>query len=398
MPIKVLVSWELGAGLGHISNLRLVATHLVQRGCVVTFAIPFQSLRLAQDWLLPLGNCIVAPVMRAELPHPAASMPEILMTVGFQDQVSLKALVQGWQSIFGLCKPDLVVTDFAPSAMLAAKFENINYANLGTGFSLPPSHSPFPSIRDWDRILVERLTTNESKVLSVINAVAKYLNKPLLNKVADLFIEDHYLLVTWQEFDHYQRSAPIRYFGAAFTDDAGAPPSWIAKNNHPKCFVYLKRETPQLQQVLKVLAKAPLNTICYLQGGQTQDVKEFMSEQLSFTYEPLHAGKTLEECHFVINNGGHGLVAAAALRAKPSLMLAITAEQYLLARRLDAAGLGHAVTPQQSQAGFKSILDRFRSRDWSSLSAFANKYAGQSLSERGSALADRCFEIAAKRA
>jgi hypothetical protein len=60
---------------------------------------------------------------------------------------------------------------------------------------------------------------------------------------------------------------------------------------------------------------------------------------------PVHLSDALSACDIVVNYGSPGLVTHAVLTGKPQLMIPLDVEKYLVARRVEAQGLGVMVRP-----------------------------------------------------
>ena len=89
---RILLVWELGGNLGHITPLLALAKALRGRGHDVSFAL---DTRLASDVLTREAFAFVqAPMVRStapDLPREPASYPEILFHYGFADPAALTA-------------------------------------------------------------------------------------------------------------------------------------------------------------------------------------------------------------------------------------------------------------------------------------------------------------------
>src|SRR5712664_2094429 len=120
---RILFAWELGANLGHITPLLVLARALRERGHEVVFVL--KDLRGCAELLQQHGfSFLQAPIVAARaagLPREPASYPEILLIHGFGDPAGLIAAARAWRSLFGLVKPDLVVFDHSPVALFAAR-------------------------------------------------------------------------------------------------------------------------------------------------------------------------------------------------------------------------------------------------------------------------------------
>jgi len=111
----VLLTWELGGGLGHCVKLAPLAAGLVARGPDVYFAA--RDVATAQKVLQnPAVKYLQSPCLVARpanvLQRPR-SFSQVLDQVGFGDDGQLRALVGSWRSLLELVRPTLNETDVA---------------------------------------------------------------------------------------------------------------------------------------------------------------------------------------------------------------------------------------------------------------------------------------------
>jgi len=128
----ILLTWELGGGLGHLMNLRPIAAELVRRGHRV-----FAALRDLSQAREMLGDSVVflqAPFkhQRMQEIHPCCTFAHILHNVGFCNVDELTTMTGAWRQLFEFVRPDLIVFDHSPTAPLAARGIPARKALIGT--------------------------------------------------------------------------------------------------------------------------------------------------------------------------------------------------------------------------------------------------------------------------
>jgi len=75
----------------------------------------------------------------AKLNRAPANYSEILLQYGYADRVAVSGLVRGWLGLFNLVSPDVVVIDYAPTAVLAARIKALRCCHVrGRAFEIPP--------------------------------------------------------------------------------------------------------------------------------------------------------------------------------------------------------------------------------------------------------------------
>ena len=237
---RILLVWELGGNLGHITRLLALAKALRRRGHNVSFALG--NTRLAAEVLTREAFPFVqAPVVRSaapDLPPEPASYPEILFHFGFADAALLTAAVRAWRELYRELAPELIVFDHAPTALLAARDTGIPRVVFGTGFASPPRVSPMPSIRPWQDIALKRLEASELRALETANVTLRAIDAEPLGVFHELFDVEENILATLPELDHYGPRANVRYWGPLYDANEGAEPQW-PEGGGKKIFVYL---------------------------------------------------------------------------------------------------------------------------------------------------------------
>ena len=379
--------WELGGGLGHAGRLKVLAEALLARGHHVSISLRdlaqahalFSGLHGASPGAPGLqtvnGPALCVPPLQAPvwlhrtegLPPNHASHAEILLTAGYLQAGPLAGMVAGWRAMFSLLQPDVVVADYAPTAILAARSMGLRSASVGSAFSMPPPGRALPCLREWENIAPQRLADAEARVLLAANAVLAHHGAPPLDWTVDLLLGDAPLLTTWPELDLFNRDAPAsaapspaafgavsagaapaaaragvasaEWYGPAFLPASGEPPVW-PPGEGPKVFAYLKTGHPDHAEVLASLAQEGCRVLCYLPevaGGKAPPVSAL---NLAFARGPVALQAALAEAQLCVTHCGEATLAQSMLAGVPVLMLPMQLEQFLTARRIAAAGMG----------------------------------------------------------
>jgi UDP:flavonoid glycosyltransferase YjiC (YdhE family) len=336
--------WELGGGLGHAGRLKLLAAALLARGHEVSVSL--RDVAQAQGMFAGLNTPVLqAPLWLHEvvgLPPDHGNHAEILMAAGYWQPAPLAGLVDAWRGMFSLLRPDVVVADYAPTAILAARSMGVRSASVGSAFSMPPAGQALPPLRGWENIPPQRLAAAEAHVLQTANAVLAHHQAPLFACAADLLAGDAQLLTTWPELDHYERlpapSAPV-WLGPAFLPAGGAEPVWPAGDG-PKVFAYLKAAHASHADVLRALAQEGCRVLCYLPEVASGKTPPVSAPNVSFARGPVALQAALAEAQLCVTHAGEATLAQAMLAGVPVLMLPMQLEQFHTARRIAGAGMG----------------------------------------------------------
>jgi hypothetical protein len=342
---RVLMAWELGANLGHLTRLRPVAMALGARGHQISFALRDVMGRRA---LLPpeLGRVYQAPVAINVAPRPAWTMADVLMACGYGHAVGLAGLVAAWRSLFEASACEAVIADHAPTALLAARTMGVPALHIGHGFSVPPRVSPLPVFRDWAPPPEGHAAQVDAQVLSTVNTVLREAGAASLDRLCDLFHPERTLLCTWPELDHYGglgRDAGD-YAGPDCEYAPGADPDW-PPGSGPHVLAYLRSTHPGHAEVLKAMAASGLPTLCHLPGDAPEPVS---AATLRYSRQPIDLRRALPRAALLVCHAGQASVAQALRLGIPVLMLPEHAEQHLLARQVERSGAGvnAALLPQ----------------------------------------------------
>ena len=381
--------WELGGGLGHAGRLKMLAQALLARGHQVSMSLRdlMRSHALLADLDVPKLQAPVWLHQVVGLPSPPGSLAEILLNCGYLEPSSLRGTVAGWRSMFELLRPDLIVADFAPTAILAARGMGLRSASVGNGFYSPPPGRPLPPLHQ--QAPAARLAASEARVLRTANAL---LGERPFEHAVDLLLGDLLLLCTWPELDHYARpeADAAHWFGPNFLPDVGgAVPQWPADAER-KVFAYLKAAHPSHAAVLRALVEEGCHTLVYMPevaGGAAPPV---VSPLLHYAPGPVAMSRALAEVDLCVSHAGEGALAQSLLAGVPLLMLPSHTEQSMTASRVALSGAGQnaaAMTPTSDWRGLvRQVLDDDRYRQ--AARAFAARHQGFSQQRMNAELAE----------
>ena len=393
--------WELGGGLGHAGRLKSIALPLIARGHQVSLVL--RDLVLPRRLLVDPGLAgiplLQAPVWlhrTAGLPREEASLAEILLACGYLDADALAGLCEGWRGLFRQGRPDLVIADYAPTAILAARSLGLPSAAVGPGFTMPPAGQPLPPLRSWEAPQPARLRAGEARLLDSANRVLGAHGAAPLACGAELLLGEHPLLCTWPELDHYGRAGEGPWLGPNLPQPAGGAAAWPGSEGR-QVFAYLRRAAPESAEVLGALLRQGCRVLCYMPEVAAGAPAPLDSPRLAWAPGPVFLPEALAGCELVVSHAGEALSAQALLAGRPLLMLPHSAESFLMARRVAQLGAGinalEQPRPRNWEAMVGALLDGPGYRD--AAVAFARRYAGFDPRRQAGELADRFEAIAA---
>ena len=388
---RYLFAWELGGDYGHLARLLPVALDLRSRGHEVVLAV--RDLMGAEKLLTPHGlTYFQAPLWLSKVTQlPAAiSYPELLMRFGFLNATALTGICKAWRNLIAQLKPDAVVLDHAPTALLATRGLSLARVNFGTGFCIPPHVRPMPHFRWWQRENMARLDDSERHAVATANQVLVELDAPTMLGMGELSECDDTLMCTFAELDHYPERNENDYLGPIFSLGQGVNLPWPEATG-PRVFAYLKPEYAGLDAILAALHTSGARVLAHVPGAARQTLQKFSNKSMVVSPDPLDIHHMRAECDLAICHGGAGTTAAMLLAGKPLIVFPMQMEQTMGAHRLAAMGAGIALTAEASaqmpRLLRKALTDTALSQ---AAQAFANRYQGYDQNQTIRIAADRC--------
>ncbi|MES9905094.1 MAG: nucleotide disphospho-sugar-binding domain-containing protein, partial [Sedimenticola sp.] len=386
-------------GLGHISSLLPLARWFLHAGHSVAMAVKDLSKTSAlaaegDDALVWFQAPMWIPIIRTRTPP--ANFSEMLFYSGFLDADMLLGLVKGWHSLFDAFKPDLLVFDHSPVAILASHGLNIKRVSFGNSFFIPPNQSPPPSFRTWEKHPAKRLEHSTYITLTTANKLLKSFNRPPLRQLTDLYRLDRHFLKCFPELDAYsQRNNPdLEYIGTCTITDQGCAPRWL-KSSEKRIFAYLKCGYEAIETLLTLLVNSDHSLIIYCPGLSSELQKKVINSGNTLSETPLNFDRTLPQCDLVINHAGLGTVSSVLLAGVPQLCLPIFAEQQINAMNTKKLGCGNYLLPADIATKFSVLVEKLTNdiEMAQACSAHAERHSSYSINQMLASTYKTCFEL-----
>ena len=387
---KVLMTWELGAGYGHLAPLRTLAEALKARGHEV--AVAARDMHAAATFFEGTGIAIhqapanLSPRGKLTL----LSFPQILLNTCFHDMADLEERVRAWRRLYRDLEPQLLVCDHSPTALLAAQGLDLPRLPIGYGFVVPPDVTPMPGLRPWLDVDAAVLARDEARALDMANQALEKLGAPALESLSALYRTPNQPLFTVEELDNYASTRrKVEYWGPLLAG-SGKPPAW-PPGPGKRVFVYL-RPFPTLPSLLDSLREAGQSTILHIPRLAPDIHERYNGGSLRFSDGLLDIQAVARECDLAVLHGGHGTLALMLLGGKPLLLLPLHLEMLLNAEA--AVKLGAALSaPLLRPEGMRQKLERLLGdSSWQAAAGrFAERHAGlelEGIPERFAALAE----------
>ena len=361
MPTILFVQ-EFGSNYGHIA--RLVAVAEAMGPCHLVFAVPNPALAAgpvrhfcgaeAPIVLAPQFKPSVARVVRTE---PDRTLADVFHALGYADPDALLAAATGWQDLVAQVRPDLIVSDFAPTLRLAI-WDTVPIVVVTGSFSTPPPGKRLPVVLPNGGPLTATSIRHEDELLAVCQAVRAKLNGPRLHMFGELFGGERVFAATVPVMDPYHaaRTVPsVSPFPTPTFDEARA----FGSRTGPHVFCYLWRSHPAIDVVVTALNGLARPSQIHIRGLDPRHVARQCAPQVSVRTNAADFGKLLPQTRLFIHYAGAGASYAGLLAGVAQVVLPTNLEQEITAGGLTGTGaaLSLAVAPHADRAAFRRIIE-----------------------------------------
>ena len=345
----VLLTYEFGAGLGHLHRLLAVAERLREHRLV--FALPD----------LPLGEPVVrrafgdaarvvqgvvwnAPTDPAVRQVPTHTFADVITLFGFGQTERLRAAVTRASALLDENAPDLIVADFAPTLRLASQ-GRVPTAVVGNGYTVPPAGRLLPPMRPWEESVGPVSRAAEARLLVAVNEVRAAIGGGAVEQFADLFSGERSFVCTIAEFDPYGalRAEPATW---PFNVPDIAPGPGNAQRRDAPVFCYFQRGHPALDAVLAALSRLPTKSAVYVQGLDPHAVAARCGRNVAIHRNPADFAQVLPRTCLLVHHAGLGTAYAGLLAGTPQLLLPLNLEHGITARGVERFGSGVRLSVQ----------------------------------------------------
>lgn len=328
----VLIGWELGAGEGHLARLVPIVRALRERGWTVVAAV--RDVQRARRILASVGRrdgpgqfiLGQAPIFlhRVEKRSPASSLAEILADIGFADAELIKPVLDAWANLLMQFRPDVVISDMAPTLNLAA-CGRVPVIVIGNGWTIPPALVPLPPLIEG-AFNAESVCSAEGAICGAFQIASGH---HVENFASTLRGETNFVF-TLPALDPY---------AAYRTDTLYFPPELSilegADQRTGHALIYLPKGHPSIEAVLSVFPHRDVHARAYIGSPPKTERSD-----VSISSQPLDFSTVLPQAPFIIHHGGLGTANFALALGVPQVILPTDLEKMLIGRGVVKAGAG----------------------------------------------------------
>jgi UDP:flavonoid glycosyltransferase YjiC (YdhE family) len=339
---RIVLAWELGGGYGHLVRLGALARALRALGhdpVLVLKDLSYVAERLGKDGF----TCLQAPLWI----HPRAatsaeiSFIEILLGTGFDDPVRLSGLVGAWRTLFDLVEADLVVSDMAPAACMAADIDGLPVVLIGNGFFPPRLGTPMPGLLPGAGAATAALHAVDTRFLATVNLLREAAGLDPLGR-ARAFFERPAIHCTLPESDPGGPRAEADYTGPLLEVDAGAEPAWPHADG-PRLFGYLSGRYGAFDALIAALHTVDASILLHVRDLDPARTAGIRRPNLELSLAPVRMSAALAQADAVLCHATHGTVDAALLAGRPLICAPGQIENALIAAELERRGLSRTI-------------------------------------------------------
>lgn len=360
---RILFSWEMGVGLGHLAPLCSIADSYVAAGHHCCFAIPVPGslVRLRPNWanvpnvrVDPFPGWFPVNPVETPLVGPSQGILDVLMVSGFENARVIEQHSQWWDALIRSFKPDLVVAEFAPGCTWMTR-GSIPVVTIGNGYTVLPNCTPIPSLDFWKDAGIEGVPPSQAcefRMLSCINDSRRRYGFDQLENIASVFRGDWSFPCTFRSLDPYRSVRnepvfapwvqPVSGFECAISLDR-----WQASHSGPKGFVYYSIKNPLFRHMIEMVLRQS-EFPCVIYAPEYSELRNTKMEQDCHLIldRPMDLN-ALSQFAFCIHPGGLGLSAASALARLPQLLTPISLESLATAHALSQQSAAIVGLPYQ---------------------------------------------------
>jgi len=401
---RILMCWEVGANYGHAAKISQLLPWLPQDWDIIAAVRDPVSFRtLVSDPRVKVTAAPFAPDIKVTRKEAVGlSYPDVLRFIGWHDADMLTAYLECWEVLIRELRADILVTQAAPTALLAARVLGIPRVVIGGGYDLPPRATPMPHFLHWEPGDHEELLKREAFVVGNANAALARRGHPKLTCFRDILSAERYLLVTVPELEHYGDRAAIEpdhtpYLGPIAGISFGQDSRWRQEADH-RIFAYLRPDNPRFETAVRALASLPPNTDAILAApGAPASLGERLKDKpVRLFTGPVNVEPLLTHCDLGISHASSNIATNFALHGVPQIGLPNHTEQTMMAHAFSSShlGLGLIGNSKPEQLLHAIELVRASKQVAQATAAFSRKWPPQDAWRTGQRAAEQILTLA----
>jgi hypothetical protein len=341
---RAVLAWEIGAGRGHIVRLNACADALASLGIACTAAVLIRT-QYAHEIAGRVERVHQAPPVRFYWWHrkdrnlsPPSTYGEWLGDNGLAAGDYVLARLAAWRAIFEEEKPDLVVCDQGPYAILAARSLGIATAATGNWFSTPPSHfETYPPLPYREHIPY----WSEAQMVDAVNAALAAFGGLRLKHLPQIYDCDVPLCASLDVLDFYggQRRVPLVPAVTPSFRETGGP--------HDEVFVYYSVDERFDPVMLTAIMSLPMKVRAFIPGCEPEIAGLLRARGVIVEEAPVPADDLVGRTRVFVHAGPQGTVSLGLRAGIPFVAAPRMYETEVNSRQCADLGVAIAVLPNE---------------------------------------------------
>lgn len=350
---RALLAWESGSGRGHIVALKSVAEAISDRfECDAALCRMKHADELAQT----CKSVFQSRYLSYQPNNPrdgsgilTATWGEFLGDIGFRNPEFLARQIGWWKSEIQRRRITLVVADFAPCAMLAARSLGIPCVAISPGYGVPPGHlTEFP-------ILIPEHSTrlyDEAEMVAAINQAGAVQDVPPLEYFPQLYDCEAHVIRTLPMLDPHdgQRAFPV----LSPVENMQQEPD----GSGDEVFVYFSTNEGTEPDVIRAIGNLGLPTRAYAPALNDAAIATLAAQGVIVQNTPFPMDLIRARTKVMVNAGQHGTLCFGMVAGLPQVALPQHLEHSYYARR--AADYGAATVLERAARSYDAVRDAVR--------------------------------------
>lgn len=339
---RVLLAWEGGSGRGHVTTLRRVAEDIGRNCdydaalCDLTYAdelrshcaLVFQGASLSYDRAHREGPDAI----------PTATLGEFYSDLGLRDPEKLVTNVSWWMETIRGRRISLVVADYAPHALMAARILGVASLVAGTGYGAPPHTLPhFPILLPE----YSQLVYSEAETTAIINRALGPLGLPRLDRLAEVFTCSGSLVQGLSILDPY-----INHRDAVLLTPV-APDIPESGNDGEEIFAYLSTQELTDGALVEAMERCPHPIRAFMPGADAETKARLARAGVMVEEKPVAAAAIARRSRMMVNSAQHGTMCMGIAAGLPQFSVPQHLEQLYHARRAEERNVMRHARPHK---------------------------------------------------
>lgn len=228
----------------------------------------------------------------------------------------------------------LVIADYAPCALLAARSWGIPCVGIGTGYGLPP-----PGLKQFPVLLPEYDTKlyDEKEMVDAVNRAGASLGVPQIEHLPQVYECNEQLHRSFPLLDPYREhrtAAPV------------PPVADLAKSvaqDGDEIFVYFSTTERESEHLMDAIAALDAPVRMFMPNIDDALAARMSAAGVIIERQPVDVEEIARRTRLLLNGGQHGIISLALAAGLPQVCFPQHLEQLYTARRVEDAGAGVAI-------------------------------------------------------